>query len=202
MGDWLGTGFDADAEMLALINSGQLSGLADRAAICTTLKDKFQGPVVADLLCYLRLHTELALRAKGMLMMRENGFDVPVDEATREKFAELRYLEKSIGPHRPPRAAADAAHEPQGPVAAHGARGLISDFHFAVDLGDSSSASQAFAGGRDVARRSARAVVAPAMTLATVGREASQPKASSSSVRPRCSANAASASTTSTSCAR
>ena len=61
------------------------------------LKDKFQGPVVADLLCYLRLHTELALRAKGILMMRESGFDVPVDEATREKFAELRYLEKSIG---------------------------------------------------------------------------------------------------------
>ena len=29
--------------------------------------------------------------------MRENGFDVPVDEATREKFAEMRYLETSIG---------------------------------------------------------------------------------------------------------
>ena len=45
----------------------------------------------------LRLYTELALRAKGVLMMRESGFDVPVDEATREKFAELRYLEKSVG---------------------------------------------------------------------------------------------------------
>ena len=54
-------------------------------------------PVVADLLCYLRLHTELALRAKGVLLMRENGFDVPVDEATRDKFTELEYLEKSIG---------------------------------------------------------------------------------------------------------
>jgi hypothetical protein len=53
--------------------------------------------VVADLLCYLRLHTELALRAKGILMMRESGFEVPVDEATKEKFAELRYLEGNIG---------------------------------------------------------------------------------------------------------
>jgi len=53
--------------------------------------------VVADLLCYVRLHTELALQAKGMLMMRENGFEAPVDEGTREKFAELGYLEKSIG---------------------------------------------------------------------------------------------------------
>ena len=62
-----------------------------------TMKAKFRGPVVADLLCYLRLYTELALRAKGILMMRENGFDVPVDEPTRAKFAELRYLEISIG---------------------------------------------------------------------------------------------------------
>ena len=53
--------------------------------------------MVADLLCYLRLYTELALRAKGMLMMRENGFDSPLDERTEAKFAEMRYLEKSIG---------------------------------------------------------------------------------------------------------
>ena len=30
-------------------------------------------------------------------MMRENGFDVPVDEPTQAKFAELPYLESSIG---------------------------------------------------------------------------------------------------------
>jgi protease PrsW len=53
--------------------------------------------VVAAPLHHLRLHTELALRAKGMLLMRDNGFDVPVDDATREKFAELRYLERSVG---------------------------------------------------------------------------------------------------------
>jgi hypothetical protein len=82
--------------MLELINSGRLS---DSPVGCYlhTLKKKFQGPVVADILCYLRLHTELALRAKGILMMRESGFEVPVDEATRAKFAEVRYLEDSIG---------------------------------------------------------------------------------------------------------
>jgi hypothetical protein len=53
--------------------------------------------VVADLLCYLRLHTELSLRAKGILMMRESGFDVPIDEATREACGEMRFLQKSIG---------------------------------------------------------------------------------------------------------
>jgi len=48
-------------------------------------------------LCFVRLHMELALRAKGILLMRENGFEVAVDEETREKFAEMRYLEGSIG---------------------------------------------------------------------------------------------------------
>ena len=96
MGRWLGMGFDADTEMLELINSGRLSD-SPVGRYLTQLKEKFQGPVVADLVCYLRLHTELALRAKGVLMMRENGFDVPIDTATREKFAEMTYLEKSIG---------------------------------------------------------------------------------------------------------
>jgi RsiW-degrading membrane proteinase PrsW (M82 family) len=96
VGDWLGKGFDADTEMLELINSGRFSD-SPVGRYLTELKEKFQGPVVADLLCYLRLYTELALRAKGILMMRESGFEVPVDDATREKFAELRYLEKSVG---------------------------------------------------------------------------------------------------------
>jgi RsiW-degrading membrane proteinase PrsW (M82 family) len=96
VGDWLGKGFDADAEMLAMIESGRLSA-APVGRYLQELKSKFEGPVVADLLCYVKLHTELALRAKGILMMRETGFDVPVDDATREKFAELEYLEKSIG---------------------------------------------------------------------------------------------------------
>ena len=96
LGDWIGQGFDADAEMLELINSGRLSD-SPVGRYLTKLKDRFRGPVVADLLCYLRVYTELALRAKGMLLMRESGFDVPMDEATQAKFEELRYLMTSIG---------------------------------------------------------------------------------------------------------
>jgi len=93
---WLGQGFDGDAERLALLLSGQLPD-SPLGRYLATLRSRFAGPVLADLLCYLRLSTELALRAKGMVMMRENGFDVPVDDATRAKLAELRYLERSIG---------------------------------------------------------------------------------------------------------
>lgn len=93
---WLGHGFDADTQMLDSIMSG---GFVETPAgrYLGSLRQRFKGPVVADILCYLRLHTELALRAKGLLMMRENGFDPKVDAATRAQFAEMRYLAKSIG---------------------------------------------------------------------------------------------------------
>jgi RsiW-degrading membrane proteinase PrsW (M82 family) len=94
--DWLGRGFDSDAERLELIRSGRLSG-SPIGRYLGTLRTRFDGPVVADLLCYLRLYTELAMRAKGVLMMRENGFEVPLDDETKAKFDEMRYLEKSIG---------------------------------------------------------------------------------------------------------
>lgn len=93
---WLGSGFDADTQMLELTNSGELSE-SPVGRYLDELRQKFEGPVVADLLCYLRLNTELALRAKGILMMRETGFEVPIDEETRSKFAEMRYLEDNIG---------------------------------------------------------------------------------------------------------
>jgi RsiW-degrading membrane proteinase PrsW (M82 family) len=96
VGNWLGSGFDADTEMLDLINSGRLSN-SPIGEYLHTLKDKFKGAVLADILCFLRLYTELALRAKGILMMRENGFEVGIDDETRAKFDEMRYLERSIG---------------------------------------------------------------------------------------------------------
>ena len=94
--DWLGMGFDADTELLELINSGEFS-TSKVGLYLHSLKEKFSGTVVVDLLCYLRLHTELSIRAKGLLMMRESGFDSPVGDATRAKLEELRYLEGSIG---------------------------------------------------------------------------------------------------------
>jgi RsiW-degrading membrane proteinase PrsW (M82 family) len=93
---WLGQGFDADTQMLESISSGRFPD-SPAGNYLESLKHRFSGPIVADLLCYLRLFTELALRAKGTMMMRENGFDIPVDEETRAKFTELRYLERSVG---------------------------------------------------------------------------------------------------------
>ena len=94
--DWLGAGFDADTELIELINSGEFSS-SHIGAYLQSLTEKFEGTVVVDLLCYLRLHTELSMRAKGLLMMRESGFFEKPGEETRAKLEELKFLESSIG---------------------------------------------------------------------------------------------------------
>lgn len=93
---WLELDFDADTQLLELINSSAFHS-SKIGIFLNDLRTKFAGPVVVDMLCYLRIYTELAVRAKGVLLMRENGLDVPVGERTREKFQELHYLEQSIG---------------------------------------------------------------------------------------------------------
>jgi hypothetical protein len=62
-----------------------------------TLRSSFPPEVIVDMMCLLRLHVELSIRAKGALLMREAGFDVAPDPTLRNTFEELRYLEKSIG---------------------------------------------------------------------------------------------------------
>jgi hypothetical protein len=94
---WLGEGFEADRHLLEVLDSGLFRG-SPQGVYLRGLRAHFSGEVVADMLCVLRLHVELALRAKGLLLMRENGIEVPMDEDTRARFEELRYLEKSVGP--------------------------------------------------------------------------------------------------------
>lgn len=93
---WLGRGFDLHADLLEAIQSGCFSDTRPGRYLLV-FKDHFDGPIMADMLCYLRLCTELSLQAKGMLMLRENGLPVRKDPELGEKLAELRYLRNSIG---------------------------------------------------------------------------------------------------------
>ena len=95
--EWLGMGFDADAELIELINSGKFT-TSKIGMYLQSLTEKFEGPVVVDMLCYLRLHKELAMRAKGLLMLREQGFMDKPGEETKAKLEELKFLVSSIGP--------------------------------------------------------------------------------------------------------
>lgn len=94
--DWLGIGFDTDQELLQLITAGNVSK-TKIGEYFATLQSKFKSEIVVDMLCYLRVYLELSIQAKGILLMREAGFDVPPNETVIASFEELRYLEKSIG---------------------------------------------------------------------------------------------------------
>ncbi|MEY2919832.1 MAG: hypothetical protein RL261_1137 [Pseudomonadota bacterium] len=95
--DWLESDLDSDVQLIETIHAGEfLDSHAGRYV--HSLRDKFDGPVLADMLCYLRLHCELALRAKGVLMLRESGFEEPPpDDELKAQIEELRYLERSLG---------------------------------------------------------------------------------------------------------
>jgi hypothetical protein len=94
---WIGQGFDADAQLLELIGSGSFA-TSPPGRYLASLKRSLPGALLADALCYLRLYTELALRAKGVLMMRAAASSRRPSTTRRARSsAELRYLETSVG---------------------------------------------------------------------------------------------------------
>lgn len=94
--NWLELGMDSDVKLLEYILSGNIAE-TKIGRYLLSLKSKFPGEVVADMLCFLRIHLELAIRAKGVLLLRNAGFRATLDPEIKEKFAELKFLEKNIG---------------------------------------------------------------------------------------------------------
>ncbi|MBS0578543.1 MAG: PrsW family intramembrane metalloprotease [Proteobacteria bacterium] len=95
--DWIEADLESDVELLQSISAGEF--LASKSGrYLQALRDRFRGEQLADMLCYLRVHGELAVRAKGVLLLRESGLpEPPIDEETRERLAELAQLERAIG---------------------------------------------------------------------------------------------------------
>jgi RsiW-degrading membrane proteinase PrsW (M82 family) len=93
---WLGKGLDSDVELIDLIMSGNVTesriGKYLRALIT-----KFPSEIIGDMLCFIRIHTELSMAAKGILLLRKAGFEPSLDNEVKEKLNELSYLEKRIG---------------------------------------------------------------------------------------------------------
>jgi RsiW-degrading membrane proteinase PrsW (M82 family) len=94
---WIEVDLESDVKRLEAISTGTYldspSGRYLRA-----LRDRFKGEQLADMLCYVRVHGELAVRAKGVLLLREAGMpDLPIDAETGARLAELGQLERAIG---------------------------------------------------------------------------------------------------------
>jgi RsiW-degrading membrane proteinase PrsW (M82 family) len=95
--DWLGVGFDTDAELLEIIGQGRVSE-SRLGGYLDELRGRFPQTVVADMLCLLRLRAELSIRAKGVLLARNAGFTLPPDPEMEGRLTEIDYLERAIGP--------------------------------------------------------------------------------------------------------
>lgn len=93
---WLGIGLDTDLQLLDMIITGNIVE-TKLGEYFQSLRSNFRGEIIADMLCLIRIHVELSIRAKGILLMRSGGYNPPIEASVREKFAELRYLRKSIG---------------------------------------------------------------------------------------------------------
>ncbi len=93
---WLGTGFDTDQELLRVMRAGQVAD-TPVGRFLKGLGTSYPPEVIVDMMCMLRLRAELGIRAKGMLLMREAGFEADPDPSLRAKLEEVRYLEHSIG---------------------------------------------------------------------------------------------------------
>ena len=93
---WLGVSLDSDVELLELITKGGISS-TKIGTYLRSFERRFRGEVLADMLCYLRIHLELSVKAKMLLLMRSSGFGPPDDPEVEEQLNELLSLEQSIG---------------------------------------------------------------------------------------------------------
>jgi len=95
--NWIEVDLESDVQLLESISAGKFLG-SNSGRYLQALRDRFGGEELADMLCYLRVHGELAVRAKGILLLRESGLPVPpIDAETKDKLAELAQLERAMG---------------------------------------------------------------------------------------------------------
>jgi protease PrsW len=93
---WLELEFDSEVKMLRMIRKGQFSR-TKTGSFLVSLKAHFQGEVVLDMYCFISLYLELSIKAKSLLMLKENDMVIYPDPDLPVKLRELKSLQKSIG---------------------------------------------------------------------------------------------------------
>jgi RsiW-degrading membrane proteinase PrsW (M82 family) len=94
--EWVGAGLDLDLTLLQLIVSDGFQHTRF-ARYLSALPDRFDGTVVADMFCLLRIELELAVQAKARLIAQQAGLQLPVDPDIHAALGERDYLQRSIG---------------------------------------------------------------------------------------------------------
>ncbi len=94
--DWLEMEFDSEIKLLRMIRQGKFSQTKS-GAFLVSIKRHFPADVVFDIYCFISLYIELSIKAKSVMMLKENDLIVTPDPEIPAKLMELRALRKNIG---------------------------------------------------------------------------------------------------------
>jgi hypothetical protein len=93
---WLLTDYETHEHLLQEMANGDFAQ-SEAGRFIQSLTNKFDASSVADLFAYMRLHTELVMRADQITLGRERGEKVSGGHELHESFVRLHALEKKIG---------------------------------------------------------------------------------------------------------
>jgi RsiW-degrading membrane proteinase PrsW (M82 family) len=94
--DWLIHDYESHEHLLEDIRNGNFEH-SEAGRFITTLAARFSKKVVTDIFTYIKLHTELVLRAEKLLLAKEQGKPAEPAKPAHESFRQLHALEKRIG---------------------------------------------------------------------------------------------------------
>jgi protease PrsW len=94
--DWLEMEFDTEVKILGMIRKGKFSE-TKAGSYLVSIKKHFPAETVLDLYCFIGLYLELSIKAKSIMMLRENDLPVKHETDLAEKLAELQDLRRNIG---------------------------------------------------------------------------------------------------------
>ena len=94
--DFLEQDFMLHRKLLKQIEGGDWSG-CETGRFLLDLERTFDTSISDHMRTYVHLHTQLVLSAEGVLLAREEGLDIVVEDETHEKIKELHLLEAKIG---------------------------------------------------------------------------------------------------------
>ena len=93
---WMMADNKVHEELLADLEDGDFARSEIGQAVCA-IADKFNEGLRHEVFDYIKLHTEMVLRAERLLLLRGEGERGEPDDEDRDRFERLRALEKNIG---------------------------------------------------------------------------------------------------------
>jgi RsiW-degrading membrane proteinase PrsW (M82 family) len=94
--NWMEEQSQSEFELLRMIKKGDFKSTRAGKYVLS-IKNRFDPEVILDMLAYTQLHLELSIKANGLLLMKETGFDPKKEVELESMLSELNFLSKSIG---------------------------------------------------------------------------------------------------------